>query len=130
MTDRGLDGTRMFSSILRTRGIPHEIQEPISLFRDDAPLKTHVAYGAAKAGDAAAAVQLVMDLAEPLAERVKQAIPFAVIFVAPHAREALGDNAIPQVLARALAHALAAEVDRDIVQRSRVFIPVRTRWNG
>jgi len=62
-----------------------------------------------------------MDLAEPLANQVKAAIPSNVIFVAPHANEASGDNAIPQVLARTLAHATAAEADRDIVQRTRVF---------
>ena len=105
----------------RTRGIPPDIQEPLFLFRDDALLKAHAAYAAAKAGSAAAAVQLVMDLAEPLADLVRVAIPPDVIFVAPHAKEASGDNAIPQVLARALAHTVNAEVDRDVVQRTRVF---------
>jgi predicted amidophosphoribosyltransferase len=62
-----------------------------------------------------------MDLAEPLVSQVKAAIKSNVIFVAPHAREAPGDNAIPQVLARALASATGAEADRDIVQRTRVF---------
>ena len=106
---------------MRARGFPAAMPGPLFLFRNDAPLKAHAAYRAAKAGDPAAAVQLVMDLAEPLAAMVKAAIPGGVIFVAPHAKEASGDNAIPQALARALAQAAGAEADRDIVQRTRVF---------
>lgn len=106
---------------IRTLGIPAGILGPFFLFRNDTALKAHAAYIAAKSGDPAAAVRLVMDLAEPLADEVKTAIPASVIFVAPHAKEASGDNAIPQVLARTLAHATGAEADRDIVQRTRVF---------
>ncbi len=106
---------------VRTLGFPAGMAGPFFLFRDDAPLKAHAGYPAAKSGDPAAAVRLVLDLAEPLAHQVRAAIPSNVIFVAPHAREAPGDNAIPQVLARALARALGAEADRDIVQRTRVF---------
>lgn len=105
----------------RTLGFPAEMGAPLFLFRDDALLKAHAGYPAAKSGDPAAAVQLVMDLAEPLANQVKAAIAPNVIFVAPHAKEAPGDNAIPQVLARALARAAGAEADREIVQRTRVF---------
>lgn len=106
---------------MRALGIPAAISGPLYLFRDDAALKAHPAYTASKSGDPAAAVRLVIDLAEPLAHLVKAAIPANVIFVAPHAKEAPGDNAIPQVLARALARAIGAEADRDIVQRTRVF---------
>jgi adenine/guanine phosphoribosyltransferase-like PRPP-binding protein len=106
---------------MRTLGFPADMGAPLFLFRDDAPLKAHAGYQAAKSGDPAAAVRLVMDLAEPLVNKVKAAIESNVIFVAPHAREAPGDNAIPQVLARALASATGAEADRDIVQRTRVF---------
>jgi predicted amidophosphoribosyltransferase len=106
---------------MRTFGFPAGMQGPAFLFRDDASLKAHRDYKAAKSGDPAAAVRLVIDLAEPLATRVKATIPSDVIFVAPHSREAPGENAIPQVLARALARAVGAEADRDIVQRTRVF---------
>jgi hypothetical protein len=106
---------------VRTLGFPAGVGAPLFLFRDDASLKAHAGYPAAKSGDAAAAVWLVMDLAEPLVNQVKAAIESNVIFVAPHAREAPGDNAIPQVLARALASPTGAEADRDIVQRTRVF---------
>jgi hypothetical protein len=106
---------------MRTVGFSADQERPLFLFRDDALLKAHASYPAAKSGDPAAAVQLVIDLAEPLANQVKAALPSNVIFVAPHAREAPGDNAIPQVLARALARAVRAEADREIVQRTRVF---------
>lgn len=106
---------------IRIHGFPPNLGAPLFLFRDDAPLKAHASYTAAKSGDPAAAVQLVLDLAEPLALQARAAIPSNAIFVAPHAREAPGDNAIPQVLARALARAVGAEADREIVQQTRVF---------
>jgi hypothetical protein len=106
---------------MRTLSFPGGMQGPLFLFREDAPLKAHVDYATAKSGDPAAAVRLVMDLAEPLAHQVKTAFPSTVLFVAPHTRKAPGDNAIPQVPARALARAAGAEADRDIVQQTRVF---------
>ena len=106
---------------LRTCGFPPGLGAPLSLFRDDVPLKAHPDYRAAKSGEPAAAVKLVMDLAEPLVDRARLPVATDAIFVAPHALEAPGDNAIPQVLARALARAGGAEADRDIVQRTRVF---------
>lgn len=42
-------------------------------------------------------------------------------FIAPHAREAAGDNAIPQVLATASAIVAQGEVETDIVQVTRVY---------
>lgn len=41
--------------------------------------------------------------------------------MAPHAREASGDNAIPQVLAEVCALVAGAKADIDIVQSTRVF---------
>jgi hypothetical protein len=105
---------------MRTLGLPASLGAPLFLFRDDTPLEAHAAYAAAKSSDPAATVGFVMDLAEPLARQVKVAIPFNVIFVAPHVREAPGDNAIPQVPARAC-RAAGAEADRDIVLRTCVF---------
>jgi len=102
---------------MRTLGFPAGMAGPLFLFREDAALKAHANYLTAKSGDPAAAVRLVMDLAEPLAYQVKTAFSSNVLFVAPHAREAPGDNAIPQVLGRAV----GAEADRDIVQQTRVF---------
>ena len=109
------------TNTIRRLGFPARIAEPDSLFRNDAPLKAHPDYPAAKAGDPAAAVRLVLDLARPLADRPPGVHGAETIFVAPHALEATGDNAIPQVLARAVANVADGVVDRDIVQRTRVF---------
>ena len=106
---------------MRTRGFPTGLAPPLFLFRDDAPPKAHPAYRAAKAGDAEAAVRLVIDLARPLADQAKAALGPGVIYVAPHAREASGDNAIPQVLAGTLALAAGSELHNDIAPATRVF---------
>jgi hypothetical protein len=106
---------------MRTRGFPAGMAPPLFLFRDDAPLKAHPAYRAAKAGDADAAAHLVMDLARPLADQARVIFGPDVIYVAPHAVEASGENAIPQVLAGTLALAAGSELDNDIVQATRVF---------
>lgn len=105
---------------MRILGIPAEAGELVSLFRTDAPLKAHPAYVAAKAGDPAAAVALVAALALPLREKVVHFGPDA-LYVAPHALEASGENAIPQTLAAYLAQSQDAEDDVSIVQRNRVF---------
>jgi hypothetical protein len=44
-----------------------------------------------------------------------------MIYVAPHAEEATGDNAIPRALAQAVAHVAAGGADDEIVQVTRVF---------
>jgi adenine/guanine phosphoribosyltransferase-like PRPP-binding protein len=106
---------------MRTRGFPAGMAPPLFLFRDDAPLKAHPAYRAAKAGDADPAAHLVMDLARPLADQARTIFGPDVIYVAPHAVEASGENAIPQTLARATANAADGVTDTDIVQATRVF---------
>jgi hypothetical protein len=106
---------------MRTHGFPATMAGPLFLFRDDAPLKAHPTYRAAKAGDAEAAAILVAALARPLVEPARAAFGPAVTYVAPHAREASGDNAIPQVLAGTLALAVGGELDDGIVQSTRVF---------
>jgi hypothetical protein len=106
---------------MRTRGFPTGLGKPLSLFGDDAPLKAHPLYRRAKAGGAEAAAVLVMDLARPLAEQARADFAPGTVYVAPHALEASGDNAIPQALAEAVANAAAGEADLDIVQTTRVF---------
>ena len=86
------------------------IQAPLALFRHDGVLKSHPDYRRAKAGDAAAAVRLVTEFAEPLGRDAARCFAGPVIYVAAHAREASGDNAIPQILAEAIANAAAARV--------------------
>jgi len=105
----------------RRHPFPKQIHKPFSLFRTDAPLKAHSNYLDAKAGGIEAATKLVLDLALPfLVETVKH-LPSTACFVAPHAREATGDNAIPQLLAAACALAAGGSLDTDLVQITRVF---------
>jgi hypothetical protein len=105
---------------MRTHGIPRESSEAEYLFRSDQPLKNHPLYKDAKSGDLEAAVALVSDLAGPLVEKTLR-FGHEVIYVAPHAIEASGENAIPQTLAVGLAKAHGARHDTDIVQRNKVF---------
>ncbi|CAQ70744.1 conjugal transfer protein TraN [Cupriavidus taiwanensis] len=101
---------------------PGTVDSPYFLYRSDAELKAHPSYKAAKAGSAEAAIQLIADLAPPLVARLlDEAFPPSCIFVAPHAKEAAGENAIPQVLAMYLHHALDGSVDETIVQATKVF---------
>lgn len=105
---------------MRARGIPTTSGELRALFRSDGPLKAHADYAAAKGGDADAAIRLVQDLAPPLLAHTGQFGEDA-IYVAPHAIEASGENAIPQMLATYLAAMHGARDDTSIVQRNKVF---------
>ncbi|CAN7431753.1 hypothetical protein LJR034_002667 [Caballeronia sp. LjRoot34] len=95
------------------------------LWTNDKELKAHQSYQLAKAGDAHAAIDLVSDLAQPLLQQLillmdGGKLPTNPIYVAPHAREAKGDNAIPQVLAVMLSIA-GGELDEEIVQTTKVY---------
>lgn len=105
---------------IRTLPIPPTI-EPLWLFDSDADLKAHPAYVRAKAGDGDAALQLIMDLALPAIAEHWRRFGEDVIFVVPFAREASGDNAIPQVLANLCAVICGASADEDVVQVTRVY---------
>lgn len=94
---------------------------PHSLWDDDRSLKAHPAYRQAKAGEKDAAIDLVWDLAIEFLSGLQAKLPLALSYVAPYAREATGDNAIPLVLASACAEILHGEVESEIVQVSRVF---------
>jgi hypothetical protein len=109
----------------RTLGFPPVLAEPLFLWTDDKALKQHPSYQAAKAGDIDAAIELVSDLAQPLLQRLISrmdggGLPDHPVFVAPHAREAKGDNAIPQVLATMLSIA-GGELDEEIVQTTKGY---------
>ena len=106
---------------VREYGFPADAGIPFFLFDDDTTLKAHPDYRAAKAGDQAAAVNVVWDLAADYLAKVVEKLPQYVIYVAPFAREATGDNAIPQVLAAACASLAGGNVDNEIVQVTRVF---------
>jgi hypothetical protein len=106
---------------LRQYGFGAAVETPLFIYTHDADLKRHPAYKAAKAGDIPAAIELVSDLAlNFICEHVYQ-LRGSPIFVAPHAKEASGDNAISQVLAEVCALAVGAQSDQDIVQTTRVY---------
>lgn len=104
--------------LVRTHPFPSQIARPFSLARTDALLKDHPRYTEAKAGSAEAAVDLVAGIALPFIAEISSQLPSDAWYVAPHAREATGDNAIPQVLAAACASAASGLIDTDIVQIS------------
>jgi len=106
---------------VRRHGFPKGINEPFWLYDNDAVLKAHPMYKEAKAGGKEAAVELVSDLALNFLVKIKDKLPVDAIYVAPHAREATGDNAIPQVLAAACAIIAQGKTESDIVQVTRVF---------
>lgn len=105
----------------REYGFSADIDEPYFLFADDVQLKAHADYRAAKAGDQVAALNLVWDLTVDFLIDTVRKLPPNVIYVAPFAREATGDNAIPQVLAAICAEIAGSTVDNEIVQVTRVF---------
>lgn len=114
----------MSSTVLppvRRHGFPKGVDEPFWLYDNDAVLKAHPRYNEAKAGGKEAAVELVSDLALDFLVKIKDKLPVNAIYVAPYAREATGDNAIPQVLAAACAIVAQGETESDIVQVTRVF---------
>jgi hypothetical protein len=106
--------------MLRSFGFPVQIQ-PLFLFSKDAELKVSDAYLQAKAGDKQAAVTLLIDLAVSWLHEHGDRFEPGLIFLAPHASEASGDNAIPQALAAVCALMFQGAVDNEIVQSDRVF---------
>lgn len=121
---------------MRTIGFTGLSAAPIYLFEDDGPLKAHPSYRSAKAGDVEAALDLITDLVLPkqiLATLDRAMAPFAsrdIIVAAPHALEATGDNAIPQVFAALIRALLNGHLDEDIIQINQTFSRERTPWSG
>ena len=105
---------------VRRFAIPPGI-EPFWLFESDQALKQHSAYLQAKAGDGDAAVRLISDLALAAIYAQRDRFAKGSIFVAPFAREASGDNAIPQVLAEVCAVICGACADQNVVQVTKVY---------
>ncbi|WP_454711391.1 conjugal transfer protein TraN [Cupriavidus nantongensis] len=107
---------------VREHPFPNSVESVHFLYGSDRDLKSHPSYKAAKAGNGKAAIQLISELAPPLlADLQVRGFPRSCIFVAPHAREATGDNAIPHMLAVYLHSALGGWIDKSIVQLTRVF---------
>jgi hypothetical protein len=85
----------------------------LALFTEDAGLKQHPMYREAKAGDPVAALHLVTDLALAWLFDNEHLFAPAAIYVAPHAKEASGDNAIPQTLAAVCANVVLVNAGRN-----------------
>ncbi|WP_427311534.1 phosphoribosyltransferase [Cupriavidus sp. H39] len=110
------------TQIVREHPFPNSVESAHFLYRSDRDIKSHPSYQAAKAGDGKAAIQLISDLAPSLVSDLQiRGFPSSCIFVAPHAREATGDNAIPHMLAVYLHSAFGGVIDKSIVQLTRVF---------
>lgn len=114
------------SQPVRSLGFPETLRTPIFLWTDDAQLKAHPLYAAAKSGDVDAAIEVVGETPNEIFDQVIQVArqetwPRGLIFVAPHAREARGDNAIPQVFAVLLSIALDGDLDREVIQTTKVY---------
>jgi hypothetical protein len=106
---------------IRSHPFPDVAALPYWIWDDDQTLKAHPAYRQAKAGEQDAAIDLVWDLAMDFLRTLLPKLPLELTYVAPYAREASGDNAIPLMLASACAEVLHGEVETEIVQASRVF---------
>ena len=104
---------------IRSLPIPEDVTA-LHIFESDSNIKGHSSYVSAKAADAAAALELVADLALPHIHRWRGSFPKDCIFVAPHAKEASGDNATPQVFAELCALVCGSTSDIDIVQTTKV----------
>jgi ADP-ribose pyrophosphatase YjhB (NUDIX family) len=92
------------------------IRFPVDYFK----LKNDQNYKKAKAGDLEAAALLIGEVADTgTLERIRSLF-HGCVFVTPHALEARGRNAIPQVLAIICARLSGGRVDCDIVQTNRV----------
>ena len=106
--------------MIRSLGFPASITT-LHLFTQDALLKAHPAYRQAKAGDRDAALELVLDVSVDWLGAHRFRFKPGLRFVAPHAQEATGDNAIPQTLASVCAELFDGCVDTEIVQSDRVY---------
>ncbi len=91
------------------------------LFNRDEQLKVHPSYKLAKAGDQHAALELIIDIAVTWLYEQRERFSPGLLFVAPHAQEASGDNAIPQTLSSVCAAIFQGTSDTEIVQSDRVY---------
>ncbi|HEX8614226.1 MAG TPA: phosphoribosyltransferase [Telluria sp.] len=85
-------------------------------------MKQHRAYIPAKAGDAQAAMSLVMDTIsdQAIETLIDIADAWKPVLISVHAEERAGVNAIPEVLADVLSQLIGWEVEKDVVQANVV----------
>lgn len=91
------------------------------LFESYGCIKNHADYVKAKAGDHESAFRLIKDLAKGFVDGLSGQLFGRVNYVAPFAREATGDNAIPLLLSIFCAKILGGSNETDIVQQQRVY---------
>jgi 8-oxo-dGTP pyrophosphatase MutT (NUDIX family)/GNAT superfamily N-acetyltransferase len=84
-------------------------------------VKENPHYAAAKAGSASEAVSLIIDLYTPEIAADLKRLSSGIIFIAPHAEEMSGRNAIPQVLANFCAKVCNGRTEDNIVQTNRPY---------
>src|SRR5450830_634044 len=101
--------------MIRQYGVPGRVQV-LSRFDTDSSIKAHISYVQAKAGDPQAALDLISDLALTWLLGFKDRFSLSCTFVAPHAKEVSGDNAIPQALAAVCALVYNGKADTSVVQ--------------
>lgn len=110
------------SAPVRTIAFPKTVDPPIASYAKDTEIKAHADYKAAKGGDAAAAARLVVDVVKPeTVQLAGQRFGADAIYAPVIAREAAGDNAIPEAVAHFYAGSTGAAVADQIVQVSRAY---------
>lgn len=102
---------------------PWESEFPAVLIHaSESAVKQHPAYSAAKAGDIVAAFNLVLNTINDVAidslfDSLKNEAP---ILISVHAEEAVGVNAIPEVIADFLSNLLDFEIEQSVIQANVV----------
>jgi hypoxanthine-guanine phosphoribosyltransferase len=92
-------------------------------------VKKHPLYAAAKGGDTAASVGLVMDLVDEAAiECLRRYRSRAPVLVPVHGLEGVSANTIPAALAVCLSDALGFELSTEIVQTSKAAHTGSSGW--
>ena len=94
----------------------------MTIVADESTVKKHPDFPAAKAGNIAAAKQLVADVLNPDAvDRIKKALGGDSPILAPvYAIEDMGINRIPAVFSEVLGERLGLSINEEIVQINRV----------
>lgn len=93
----------------------------VLIHADELLVKQHACYRDAKAGDAAAALELVEVLLN--IDMIRQMATWShwqPVLISVHAEEALGKNAIPEVMADVLAFELGWGLESEVVQANIV----------
>ena len=118
------------AATIRTHPLPHAADKPCYLYTNDAALKGHADYKAAKAGNATAAGRLLRDLAADFIKDTARQFGDSVLFVAPmHAKRAVTTPSRRCSLPRWPSHPAGART-RASCSASASSTPAPTRWNA